>query len=87
MNPLPHLVVAALAFSFAVSSMAQSERSDRQRQGRKGKARQAMEASDPLKVGDTAPDFNLKTADGKRAVRLSSFQGKRPVVLVFGSYT
>ena len=39
------------------------------------------------KVGEPAPDFMLKTPDGKRSVQLSSFRGKRPVVLVFGSYT
>ena len=38
-------------------------------------------------VGDTAPDFALATADHKARVALSSFRGKRPVVLVFGSYT
>jgi hypothetical protein len=40
-----------------------------------------------LKVGDQAPDFNLKTADGSSAVRLSSFRGQKPVVLIFGSHT
>jgi hypothetical protein len=40
-----------------------------------------------LRVGDTAPDFKLQTMEGDRAVELSSFKGKRPVVLVFGSYT
>ena len=40
-----------------------------------------------LKVGDAAADFKLKTTDGKSEVQLSSFKGKRPVVLVFGSYT
>lgn len=40
-----------------------------------------------LKVGDVAPDFNLPTADKHEHVRLSSFRGKMPVVLVFGSYT
>ena len=40
-----------------------------------------------LQVGDAAPDFKLKTKDGSREVQLSSFKGKRPVVLVFGSYT
>lgn len=39
------------------------------------------------RVGEMAPDFTLKTADGKRSVTLSSFRGKRPVVLVFGSFT
>jgi hypothetical protein len=40
-----------------------------------------------LKPGDLAPDFNLPTLDRKDTVRLSSFRGSRPVVLVFGSYT
>lgn len=40
-----------------------------------------------LKVGDMAPDFDLKTADGKGQVRLSSFRGQKPVVLIFGSHT
>jgi hypothetical protein len=37
--------------------------------------------------GKTAPDFKLKSLDGKRTVKLSSFSGKKPVALVFGSYT
>jgi hypothetical protein len=40
-----------------------------------------------LQVGQTAPDFSLKAANAGPEVRLSSFRGKRPVVLVFGSYT
>ncbi len=39
------------------------------------------------KVGDLAPDFELQDPNGASAVRLSNFRGKRPVVLVFGSYT
>jgi hypothetical protein len=39
------------------------------------------------KVGTPAPDFTLKTLDGKGEVTLSSFRGKQPVVLIFGSYT
>jgi len=38
-------------------------------------------------VGDLAPDFTLETQDGKQSVTLSSFRGRRPVVLTFGSYT
>jgi len=37
--------------------------------------------SDTLKVGDTAPDFELPTADGA-TVRLVDYRGK-PLVLVF----
>jgi hypothetical protein len=40
-----------------------------------------------LKVGDMAPDFELKTADNSGAVRLASFRGQKPVVLIFGSHT
>ena len=42
---------------------------------------------DKLKVGDPAPDFKLADPSGKRVVTLSDSQGKRPVVLIFGSYT
>ena len=37
--------------------------------------------------GKPAPDFQLKTVDGKKEVKLSSFAGKKPVALIFGSYT
>ena len=39
------------------------------------------------KVGDLAPDFELYDVNGENPVRLSSFKGKRPVALVFGSFT
>lgn len=39
-------------------------------------------------VGDVAPDFDLLYAeDEDRSAKLSSFAGKKPVALVFGSYT
>jgi hypothetical protein len=38
-------------------------------------------------VGGPAPDFSLPTIDRSQTVTLSSFRGKQPVVLVFGSYT
>jgi hypothetical protein len=40
--------------------------------------------------GDTAPDFELRRLNdesGAGRVRLSDHAGKRPVALVFGSYT
>jgi hypothetical protein len=41
-----------------------------------------------LAEGERAPDFDLRTAkDRQQRVALSSYQGQRPVVLVFGSYT
>lgn len=39
------------------------------------------------RVGDPAPDFELPELDGKTAVRLSDYRGKKPVALVFGSHT
>ena len=39
------------------------------------------------KAGELAPDFDLSDVTGKISVRLSDFRGKKPVVLVFGSYT
>ncbi|MGL4421311.1 MAG: deiodinase family protein, partial [Gemmataceae bacterium] len=38
-------------------------------------------------VGDTAPNFTLKTMDGKKEVTLADYRGKTPVVLVFGNYS
>jgi hypothetical protein len=39
------------------------------------------------KVGEEAPDFVLEDPSGHTKVRLSDFRGKRPVALMFGSYT
>ena len=38
-------------------------------------------------AGDMAPDFTLYGIDGMDSVTLSEFRGKKPVALVFGSYT
>ena len=38
-------------------------------------------------VGQEAPDFTLRTLGGEGTVKLSDLRGKKPVVLVFGSYT
>jgi hypothetical protein len=40
-----------------------------------------------LRVGDPAPNFRLKTLDGKGEFELKSNFGKKPTVLIFGSYT
>ncbi len=40
-----------------------------------------------LAPGDAAPDFSLPTLDRSAQVQLSSFRGRMPVVLIFGSYT
>jgi peroxiredoxin Q/BCP len=38
--------------------------------------------AEPLKVGDKAPNFELKGSDGK-TYKLSDFQGKKPVVVAW----
>ena len=57
-----------------------------------GIARQAMEAvvlRDEMgpHVGEVPADFNLKRMGSEERVQLSSFKGKKPVALIFGSYT
>jgi hypothetical protein len=39
------------------------------------------------KVGDVAPDFLLYDVNGENPVRLSDFRNRKPVALIFGSYT
>lgn len=38
-------------------------------------------------VGAPAPDFSLRTYDGRQRIRLTDVIGEKPVVLVFGNYT
>ncbi len=43
--------------------------------------------TDTLKVGAPAPDFTLADPTGRTQTTLSSFQGKKPVVLILASCT
>jgi peroxiredoxin len=43
--------------------------------------------ADAPKIGDPAPDFELRDINGENPILLSSFQGTKPVVLIFGSFT
>jgi Ca2+-binding EF-hand superfamily protein/thiol-disulfide isomerase/thioredoxin len=38
-------------------------------------------------LGSAAPDFTLKTVDGRQEITLSKLVGPKPVVLVFGNFT
>lgn len=38
-------------------------------------------------LGETAPAFTLRTHDGQRTISLADFRNKKPVVLIFGSFT
>ena len=39
------------------------------------------------KVGDMAPDFELRDINGENPVNLSTFRDQKPVALIFGSFT
>ena len=39
------------------------------------------------KAGDIAPDFELRDVNAENPVRLSNFRGRKPVALIFGSFT
>ena len=39
------------------------------------------------RAGDITPDFTLCDIEGKNSVTLTDFRGKKPVALVFGSFT
>lgn len=39
------------------------------------------------KVGQMAPDFTLCDVHGEDPVRPADFRGKKPVALIFGSFT
>jgi hypothetical protein len=55
--------------------------------GRRGGDRERGAGGVP-KIGDVAPDFELPLAKTpKKSVKLSSFKDKKPVALIFGSYT
>jgi hypothetical protein len=41
----------------------------------------------PLKVGQDAPKFEIKELKTEKKFKLASNIGKRPTVLIFGSYT
>ncbi len=53
----------------------------------KSKAKGERPQEGKLQPGDDAPNFKLKKLNADEEVELASFRGKRPVVLVFGSYT
>jgi EF hand len=44
-------------------------------------------ASEGPKLEALAPDFTLSSPDGKTTINMSEIRGKKPVVLIFGSFT
>ena len=54
---------------------------------KKERAWQKKYEASASKPGDTAPDFELFDINGENPVRLSEYRGRKPVALVFGSFT
>ncbi len=78
LNKWRSLAVAVVALLVALPAVSQSPNHSGSVPGRSKQSPQ---------VGEPAPDFNLRTKDGTMQVQLSSFRGRRPVVIIFGSYT
>ena len=76
------LIVAFLMVGLTASLLAQNRPGEVNTPPARGERK-----PDTLKVGDLAPDFTLPDLAGKNTVTLSNFRGKKPVVLIFGSYT
>jgi len=82
-------LILALVACWSLSATAKEEK----KQAKKDGAQKKKKRFDPMaddgapKVGNDAPLFTLKTLNGERAVDLSKFKGKKPVCLIFGSYT
>ena len=55
--------------------------------GRSGRDDRESRRDDAPSLGTEAPAFKLKRMESEEFVELASFKGKKPVVLVFGSYT
>ncbi len=83
------VVLASVALAMSAGGvLAQEGRGQGNREERMKRMRERMSRDDGApKVGDVAPTFTLKSRDGKQETNLASFQGKKPVVLFFGSYT
>ncbi len=76
------LLIGALLCVFLGAACAESKGPGKRRGGLPGSRPDPAPA-----LGAHAPNFKLKTLEGDREVELASFKGRRPVVLVFGSYT
>lgn len=61
---------------------AQSPSSTRRQRGRRPGGN-----DNSLAAGEIAPEFRLKSLDGKDECQLSTLRAKKPVILFFGSYT
>ena len=75
------LLIACLVAMVVTDAVAQPNHS----RGRRGRGEERVDHAPA--VGEEAPNFKLKSRDGKLEVELASFRGKKHVALIFGSYT
>ncbi len=88
------IVFAAGALCFASSQTQDAKEDQRSKrrnarenvQSREGRGRRA-EGAQSLQVAEMAPQFALKSLDGKSETDVASYRGQRPIILFFGSYT
>ncbi|MBI2805120.1 MAG: hypothetical protein HYX68_09085 [Planctomycetes bacterium] len=85
-RPVTFLACLTLALAFPADGRAQKKK-----KGKNGEintpAAKGERKSTTLRPGDPAVDFTLPDLKKSTEVKLSSFRGKKPVVLIFGSYT
>ena len=74
-------------FAVFVLAAAMLPAQPQEQEANKAWAKEMGRGDGSLQPGDLAPDFKLRKAKSKESVRLSKFRGKKPVALVFGSYT
>lgn len=80
------LAVGASCVAAPVEIPQAEQRQQPQRPSRdRGRGREATGPS--LVVGQTAPEFRLKSLDGESETSLSELRKNKPVILMFGSYT
>ncbi|MBK8915370.1 MAG: hypothetical protein IPM64_12360 [Phycisphaerales bacterium] len=83
------LLIGWLAVTAAIGQESATTRAASQPESQRAATSQpATKPARPApEIGDTAPPFKLKSLDGKSEFELTSLRGKRPVLLLFGSYT
>jgi len=85
---LRHLLTVITLLSMSSIGWSQPPAGQRPDPARSRPAREGdLRGGKAPEVGQPAPAFKLHSIDGDETFELKSFAGKKPVALVFGSYT
>ncbi|NOX57619.1 MAG: hypothetical protein GXP29_02020 [Planctomycetes bacterium] len=92
MNPTRCRTVVSVALVLAMSAVTlgavEKESPDEKKKSDPEQKEPDTTPDTVLKVGVDAPNFKLERHnDAEKFIELKSFEGKKPVVLIFGSYT